>query len=79
MSETRALFEIAADIRSHWPKVNPAAAPFLDAMRHLSTTSDSYGADSADGIVRYFLSNAATWRGEHARRIKAELNALLEA
>ena len=28
-------------------------------------------------IVRYFLSNATTWRGEDARRIKAELKALL--
>jgi hypothetical protein len=27
--------------------------------------------------VRYFLANASSWRGETARRIKAELNAML--
>jgi hypothetical protein len=32
--------------------------------------------DSAESIVAYFLSNAATWRGADARRIKAELKAL---
>jgi len=29
-------------------------------------------------IVRYFLSNATTWRGETARRIKAELKQMLK-
>jgi len=27
--------------------------------------------------VRYFLSNATTWRGDTARRIKAELKEML--
>jgi len=34
--------------------------------------------DSGDSIVRYFLSNASTWRGETARRVKKELNAMLK-
>lgn len=41
--------------------------------------SDTYGDDDAKGIVAYFLSNATTWRGDDARRIKAELNAMLKA
>lgn len=67
--------EIYADIRAGaWPaKSNYAALPYLRAMRELSTVDQSYGSDSAKSIVLYFLSNAATWRGETARRIKAEL------
>jgi hypothetical protein len=34
--------------------------------------------DGAETIVRYFLSNASTWRGEDAKRIKAELKSMLK-
>ena len=34
--------------------------------------------DSAREVVVRFLDNASTWRGETARRIKKELNALLK-
>jgi hypothetical protein len=47
-------------------------------MRHLNTLSDSFGQDSAQTIVLYFLSNAQNWRGEEARRIKSELKDLLK-
>lgn len=73
----RTLREIALDIHANWPKVNYAARPYLEAMGQLGSITDSYGYDSADGIVRYFLSNASTWRGEAARRIKAELKGML--
>jgi hypothetical protein len=46
-------------------------------MSSLFDISDSYGMDSADSIVRYFLVNAKTWRGDDARRIKAELKGML--
>lgn len=75
----RMLSTIAADIRRNWPSVYFGAVPYLTAMSRLDRIQDNYGCDSADSIVRYFLSNARTWRGEHARRIKAELNALLKA
>lgn len=42
-------------------------------MASLTNISDSYGADSAKSIVCYFLANAGTWRGEVAKRVKAEL------
>ena len=38
---------------------------------------DTYGYDSADMIVRYFLGNARNWRGAEAREIKAELKSML--
>jgi hypothetical protein len=73
----RTLKVIAADIKSNWPNVNYAAVPYLEAMATLTNMRDNYYADSADNIVRYFLSNAGGWRGEHAKRIKAELRNML--
>lgn len=75
----RPLMLIAKDIRRNWPAVNYAAKPYLDAMGDLYDFTDSYGLDSAESIVLYFLSNAQTWRGPDARRIKAELNAMLKS
>jgi hypothetical protein len=77
MNEARPLSAIARDIRAHWPKVNFAAKPYLDAMATLHGIKDPYYYDSGESVVRYFLSNASTWRGENAKRIKAELKAML--
>lgn len=76
-TSARPLCLIAADIDRHWAKVNYAAKPYLDAMRLLASADDPYFEDDARGIIVYFLSNAVTWRGEDARRIKAELKAML--
>lgn len=76
-ARTRPLREIAAEIRTTWPKIYFGAVPYLDAMSTLNKISDSYYLDSADSIVRYFLANATTWRGPDARRIKAELKSML--
>jgi len=73
----RPLYYIAAEIRHDWLKVNYAAKPYLDAMATLESASDSYGHDTAKSIVLYFLSNASSWRGETAKRIKAELKSLV--
>jgi hypothetical protein len=73
----RPLHIIAREIISTWPNVNYGAKPYLEAMRRLVWINQMYGADSAESIVRYFLSNATTWRGEDARRIKAELKTML--
>jgi hypothetical protein len=78
MSATRSLHTIAADIEENWADVNYAARPYLDAMHTLGGIVEPYGMDSARTIVLYFLSNAATWRGPEARRIKAELKGLLK-
>ena len=74
---TRPIYEIARDIRTNWPKVNYAAAPYLAAMRDLNAISDKYVWDTGASIVRYFLANASSWRGPEAKRIKAELKAML--
>lgn len=58
--------------------VGYAAKPYLVAMMALETMSDSYGADSAETVVAYFLSNARSWRGPIAKAVKAELNQRLE-
>ena len=74
----RSLEVIAADIRKDWgSKVNYAAKPYLDAMAELDEIESMYGCDTAKSIVIYFLSNATSWRGETARRIKAELKGML--
>lgn len=70
---TRPLSEIASEIRKDWKNVNFAAKPYLSAMASLNSIQDSYGYDSGKSIVLYFLSNASSWRGDVAKRIKAEL------
>lgn len=73
----RALHEIARDIKRNWPKVNYAAQPYLDALHQLDSVDDMYYQDPARHIVNYFLSNAGTWRGPEAKRIKDELKAMV--
>lgn len=75
-SANRSLSTIASEIRRDWPKVNFAAKPYLSAMAGLDSINDSYGYDDARKIVLYFLSNASSWRGDNAKRIKAELKAM---
>jgi len=73
----RPLYTIARDIRRAWPRVYFAAVPYLDAMAALNSINDRYYQDDARGIVRYFLANAAQFRGDSAKALKAELKALL--
>ena len=73
----RTLAAIARDIRAHWPKPYFGAVPYLEAMGTLGGLDDSYGLDDARSVARYFLANAGTWRGEDARRIKAEIKSML--
>ena len=48
--------------------------PYVDAMLTLRTIKESFGLDDGEDIVIRFLHNAASWRGDTARSIKAELN-----
>jgi len=75
---SRSIREIAGEIRKDWYPVHPDALPYLGAMLRLESVNDTYGNDSAKSIILYFLSNTRTWRGPVARRIKAELNALVK-
>lgn len=76
----RPLHAIANEIVNDWGSahVNFGAKPYLRAMQSLDTVNDRYGEDDGKTVVIYFLSNAKTWRGETARRIKAELKGLLK-
>lgn len=75
--QPRPLYTIARDIHKHWTKPYFGAVPYIRAMYELSTLNGMYGADDARSIVAYFLSNAATWRGADARRVKKELSDML--
>jgi len=74
----RSLSSIARDICRDWQKVNYAAKPYLSAMQTMGDIRDSYGYDSGVSVVLYFLSNASSWRGDTAKRIKAELKAMCD-
>lgn len=80
--EPRSLRAIAGEIFRDWTAMsnkgeNHPAYPYAQAMRGLDKVTDSYGADSGDYVVRYFLENARSWRGETARRVKAELRGMV--
>ena len=75
---TRPIYEIATEIRETWRPVWFGAVPYLRAMHDLETINDRYGEESGRTIVSYFLSNAKTWRGEDARRIKAEVKEMVK-
>jgi len=74
----RPLYQIADEIRKDWgSKMYFGAKPYWEAMATLDSINDKYGMDSAKSIVLYFLSNASTWRGEIAKRIKTELKQMV--
>jgi hypothetical protein len=76
---------IAHEIEVNWNKrisgtdLYFGAKPYLSAMASLNSIDDNYILDSGRSIVAYFLANASTWKGEAARRIKKELNQLLNS
>ena len=83
----RPISAIAAEIRQVFQRDFPnkcrerfyGAVPYLDAMFSLNSIKDRFIEDSGYSVVAYFLSNVTTWRGEDAKRIKAELNAILKS
>ena len=78
LSIYRPLSQIASEIRKDWHNVNYAAKPYLDAMATLHTIKDNYYEDSGASVVAYFLSNAGTWKGPVAQKVKKELNLMLK-
>lgn len=74
----RKLSDIAREIKADWKNVNYGAKPYLDAMMDCDTIDGKYGEDSCASVVAYFLSNAAQWKGDKAKEIKKELNAMLK-
>tara|TARA_R110000868_G_scaffold96839_2_gene266200 strand:- start:216 stop:500 length:285 start_codon:yes stop_codon:yes gene_type:complete len=75
----RPLDVIANEIHKDWKNVNYAARPYLAEMGRFNLITDGEAhEDGAKSCVLYFLSNAGTWKGETAKRIKAELKSMLK-
>ena len=68
----RTIVEIAVDIRKLWENPSPYATPYLDYMLN------PWGYETDRDAALYFLANANGWRGEDARRLKAELKAAIK-
>lgn len=74
----RPISEIAREISKLWPRPYFGAVPYLNAMHVIDKVGEAYGMDDGKSIVLYFLANANTWRGPDAKRIKAELKAMVK-
>jgi len=74
--QQRPIYVIANEIKRDWKNVSYCARPYLSAMECLHSINDIFGFDSAKEIVLYFLCNASTWKGETAKRVKAELRSM---
>jgi len=79
--QTRLLKEIAKEIQEDIADKSwyIYAKDYVEALLQLETIEDDYYADSAASIVSYLLANLGSWRGDKARAIKAELNAIKTA
>lgn len=80
-TQTRPIHEIAAEIENDYAaRGKPlyfGAVPYVQAMRRLDKYTDNYYEDDAVSVLTYALSNLSTWRGDTARRAKAEMKAML--
>lgn len=76
----RTFAEIAREIKQTWKNVYFGAKPYLQAMAIIDSSDKNapYMLETAEDIVIYFLANAQTWRGEDAKRIKAELKSMIK-
>jgi hypothetical protein len=75
-AKPRTIRQIAYEIKRLWTKPYFGAVPYLNAMCTVDGPNDTHGCEDGKTQVLYFLSNASTWRGEDAKRIKAELKKL---
>lgn len=80
----RPIHVIASEIyrlKAQWPQgqISIDANAYLGPMLSIDKITDYYDQDSAQSVVAYFLNNATSWKGEDARRIKKELNAMLKS
>lgn len=79
MNNKRTFQQIAKEIQGVWLNIYFGAIPYLDALLELDTTDPKapYLYETADNIVQYFLANARTFRGNDAKRLKAELKSMI--
>jgi hypothetical protein len=75
----RPLSQIGNEIVRNWSNPYYGAVPYINAMRQLDQIGDKFYADTAQDVVLRFLCNCGTWRGETARKVKAELKAIVKS
>ena len=73
----RNLREIAREIKTEWKNPYFGAVPYLNAMSSMNSINDNFYGDSGKSVINYFLANAQTWRGDAAKRVKAELKSMM--
>lgn len=76
----RTFAEIVNEIRQVWTKPYFGAEPYLDALAqvHSSDKNAPYLFETAKDLVPYLLANMTSFRGEDAKRIKAELKEMIK-
>ncbi len=77
MTGERSVYDISNEIKACWKNPNRNAADYHSHMKNIVHVGEDYYMDNALGIIHRFLLWARGWRGEDARRIKKELNALI--
>lgn len=79
-STPRPIYQIAEEIIEKWTKMpDYILISYVTPMLELNTIDDYYYADDAESVILYFLSNAESWRGDDARRLKAELKQICKS
>lgn len=80
MEKKRTFAEIAREIKKVWAKPYFGAVPYINAMVMIDSSDKNspYLYENAESVTKYFLANAQTWRGEDAKRIKAELKSMIK-
>lgn len=80
MKQKRTFATIAKEIKRVWSKPYFGAVPYLDALAQVnSTDKDAYYLfEKVGDIVPYLLANMSTFRGEDAKRLKAELKEMIK-
>ena len=82
--QPRKLHEIGAEIAHLFVVKKPSEStlaysmPYVSAISQMEYVEDMYGQDTGRSVVLYLLGNLQGWRGDDARRIKAELKARLD-
>jgi hypothetical protein len=61
-----------------WVRLSEYAEGYVDNMAEVRNLSGRSYAETGADAVRGFLNNAQHWQGETARRVKAELRAMLK-
>ena len=72
-TQHRPLHEVAKEILQDWKNPSAPAIDSLQAMHRMDQVTEEYYADSGLDVVTYALCRFQGWRGEVARKVKAEL------